>query len=282
MPLSRETLVRPLARNAPLFAAVLVHAAAAALLGVLLGVGYEGGMAGALIERYSVLVPIFLMLLLVWRVLVMAVVHRPRRPIDFLLKDLRRILLDPERIVAGLMALLALAVFSASFSFVKPLIPELRPFEWDTSFAALDRALHAGRDPYVLLMPVFGHPAALKGLSIAYHAWFFLFYFVSFAACFSRASGRSVFLLAFVLTLAIGGNLIATLLSSAGPVYYERLGFGDDFVPLMTFLHQVDAQTSLPVLRVQELLWETYAGAGPSLGISAMPSMHVALSLIHI
>jgi membrane-associated phospholipid phosphatase len=111
-----------------------------------------------------------------------------------------------------------------------------------------------------------------------YHHWLFITYFTVFVACFSVGDprGRATFLVAFVLLWIIGGNILAILLSSAGPVFYDRLGYGADFEPLMDRLRAINETTRVPALAVQDLLWDGYANGGAAKGISAMPSMHMA------
>ncbi|MEK6215814.1 MAG: phosphatase PAP2 family protein, partial [Boseongicola sp.] len=90
----------------------------------------------------------------------------------------------------------------------------------------------------------------------------------------------AAFLIAFALTFAIGGNAMAMAFSSAGPVYFERLGLGDDFVPLMSHLQALSEVSPVWALQVQEDLWAGYMNDGVLAGISAMPSMHVATSVL--
>lgn len=45
----------------------------------------------------------------------------------------------------------------------------------------------------------------------------------------------------------------------------------------MSYLHRVNESHLLNALRVQERLWSEYHGAGQFQGISAIPSLHVAL-----
>jgi hypothetical protein len=88
-------------------------------------------------------------------------------------------------------------------------------------------------------------------------------------------SGRErarVFLAYFVCWVVLG-TLGATMLSSAGPVYLQRLGISDQYSPLMEYLRTFD----LEVLNSQEALWLGYVGQVQPGGISAMPSMHVAI-----
>jgi len=52
----------------------------------------------------------------------------------------------------------------------------------------------------------------------------------------------------------------------------------------MSFLRQVNASYELTALRSQGILWQGYIGAGDIkfYGISAMPSMHVALPVLYM
>lgn len=77
-------------------------------------------------------------------------------------------------------------------------------------------------------------------------------------------AGRS-FLLAYALCWLIAGNALATIFASAGPVYYEALGFGDTFVLLMAELRAIDEVAPVWALNVQDLR----GNATPAARISA-------------
>ena len=90
------------------------------------------------------------------------------------------------------------------------------------------------------------------------------------------------YLLTFVLVWAVIGNLAATILSSAGPVYYGRVtGLPDPYAPLMSYLQYASTVAAVPVLEIQEMLWRVYQSHGIAVGsgISAMPSLHVAIAM---
>src|SRR5262249_32546583 len=90
---------------------------------------------------------------------------------------------------------------------------------------------------------------------------------------------RMQFFLTFVLLWALLGNVAATLLSSAGPVYYGRItGLADPVTPLMGYLHAHSAVSPLWALNVQNMLWASYTQHGLAIlgGMTAMPSMHIA------
>jgi hypothetical protein len=257
---------------------VLAHYLMAEVVSRVTGVPIDNGIIAMLTFLVVTFVPACLLILLVWRLGYMIAKVRPDRPIAWLAADIRRVLLDPERLLGGAVALVGIAAFQRSFAYLKDMVPVLHPFSWDQTFLDWDRALHFGTDPYVYLMPLVSTPWVIAVLNGAYHLWLLMVIFLLFVAGFDRTNPRArmTFLVAHVLTWAIGGNLLATVFSSAGPVYLERLGMGDAFVPLMATLHQMAQHVPLPALDVQEMLWQGYVADGPISGISAMPSMHLA------
>lgn len=196
--------------------------------------------------------------------------------------DLRAGLTDRQRLASGLVAVALMAGALVSFVQLKKLIPVLHPFAWDRTLAAADAALHFGWQPWELAHAVLGHPLAITAVTGAYNFWTFLMYFVLVFACFDtgRPRARMRYLVAFVLCWALGGNLLATLFSSAGPVYFARLGLGETFQPLMALLQAQAAVQPLSVIETQDTLWAWYAAPGGISGISAFPSMHVASSVL--
>jgi len=269
-------------RNSLLLGFVALHLVAAFGISLWLGIPFQSGTIPTLLVVFKKLVPSFLMVLILWRFAVMTVKVRPARPIRWFLDDIRATALDADRIISGLLGLLAIGVLAGSYAFLKDTIPQFDRFSWDPSFAALDRALHGGVDPYALLMPILGTPWITTFLNATYHFWFYLLYFIVFVTAFDRENPerRNTFLIAFALTWAIGGNLLATLLSSAGPVYYEAMGFGADFVPLMETLRTFHEVSPVWSLEVHQMLLDGYLNDGPIRGISAMPSMHVASAVL--
>jgi membrane-associated phospholipid phosphatase len=89
--------------------------------------------------------------------------------------------------------------------------------------------------------------------------------------------------MSFLLTWGFGGFLVATAFSSAGPVYYARLGLGELYAPLMAQLQAAAAVVPVWALETQEALWQGFTGArAGSAGISAFPSMHVATATLFV
>jgi len=261
---------------------VILHFLAAILVGKWSDAAFHTGMQQTLAMLFSILLPLFLVVIVLWHFAVLAIFVRPKRPSARFISDVRSVVFDADRMLNGLVALLGVTLFIGTFSYFKSIVPFLKPFQWDSAFAEADRWLHFGLDPYRLLQPVFGSPWATTALNAIYHFWFFLVYFVVFVACFSSHSSTvsRQYLIAFGLVFALGGNALAVVFSSAGPVYFERLGLGADFVPLTTMLQQFNTVAPVWALDVQEALWNSHTNGGPISGISAMPSMHVASSTL--
>lgn len=269
--------------HAGLAALVFAHLLIAFAVSLATGRPFQTGLFTGLWTFASLLVPVFLTIILVYRFATMAVAVKPASPLRWMADDIRRALVDPERLLAGLTVLTLLSLFISSFSFLKIAIPDLVPFGWDPAFTRLDGMLHFGVQPWRILQPVLGYPSLTTALNSGYNAWFFVMFFMVFLAAFAAGdrARRLTFLYAFVLSWALIGNLLALVFSSAGPVYFERLGYGADFAPLMAYLRDAAAVSPVWALKLQDKLWQSYASReGLIAGISAMPSMHVATAVL--
>jgi hypothetical protein len=191
-----------------------------------------------------------------------------------------------ERIARLVVISLAMALFLNTFGWWKSAIPILHPFDLDQTPASLDKSLHFGRHPWQWLHPVLGRPGMTRWIDGLYALW------LAFVPCAILWQGwnRDVatqrqFFLAFVLTWILLGTGLATILSSAGPCYYERL-LGDA-TPYGDLMHYLDAGSFAPdpllARRAQEALWDNYlvSSDNPFVRISAMPSIHVASTLLY-
>ena len=182
-----------------------------------------------------------------------------------------------------LTASLMLAIEVAALGF-KTNIPALNPFSWDAKLASLDRFLHAGTDPWRLLMPASGQIFVLKGLDLAYGLWFplLLASWLLIGAGGRHDHLKNRYLLAFFLTWVLGGNLFATVFSSAGPAFLNKLGLPvETHQQLLEHLTRAHAQLGLTAVDLQGILWEQHeTGTNLLGGISAFPSMHNALAAL--
>jgi hypothetical protein len=201
----------------------------------------------------------------------------PVRPMLRLWHWLRRITWLEVLALRLPLAIVFLYLNQAIYVTLKINIPKLVPFAWDSAFAAMDRMLFLGTDPWILTHAAFPGALATAGIDALYISWFFVVYmsFFAIAELPMNSELRLGFLLAFGIGWALGGSVLATIFSSAGPVYLERLTGDPSFAPLMARLAEQAVSYPIRALNVQEMLWLGYIDPTvPSTGISAFPSLH--------
>lgn len=208
--------------------------------------------------------------------------HRPAAPTRFLLSA------APARqlwtaILAGIPLLLAVGFFMPTFALMKSSIPLFNGYDWDATLISLDRTIH-GTDPWRLLQPVLGYPIVTAALSKAYHAWFLLIYAgaLFFSVMVKDRTLRCRYFTAYFLTWTTVGMALAVGMASVGPCFAEPLLGNQHFAEQMAYLRAADRQYPVTVLQVQSdlITWYRMGDFGLGRGISAMPSMHVALAFL--
>jgi hypothetical protein len=193
-----------------------------------------------------------------------------------------------QYLAAGAIARLVVAVLAVrtvvtSFAAFKSAIPDLHPFTLDQELSALDRWLHFGHDPWTLLHPMLGWPPVTLLIGYLYtFGWAFTLGGLFVCTAWARPGElRDQTLLAFSATWILLGAGLATLLSSAGPCFYQAVTGDDHYLPLMSYLISVDSWRELPAVATQRMLWDAHLQGGMyRLGITAMPSLHVAISAL--
>ena len=196
-----------------------------------------------------------------------------------------KVILSRGNLARALPTLLLISLFTFSFPSFKSHIPDFNPFTWDAQFAALDRWLHFGRAPWEILAGVTGYGTFTVLIDKVYYLWFPVIFASAAIAAATPGNGvlRHRFLIAFALSWILIGCLSAVVLSSAGPIFYDRLtGAPSEFSPLIAQLSAVNLQTPLQALLVRDGLWTSYLDPSGTVisGISAMPSMHNALCVL--
>ncbi|MDG1707791.1 MAG: phosphatase PAP2 family protein, partial [Emcibacteraceae bacterium] len=215
---------------------------------------------------------------------------RKDRGVTVVITDFKNDWFNANYLLSFAIPILCLPIFISAFSSVKSAISLINPFYLDEFFMMVDRKLHFGVDPWKITFAVFGSPLGTVFLNFFYNLWFFVMYGYTLwvMAHVSYGRKRLQFLIAFILSWAIVGSLLAILFSSAGPVYYGRVvGDHSIYSPLMDSLYAfneqfTDSMFKVFSLNVQELLWENYLKNDVNIGsgISAMPSMHLAVSTL--
>lgn len=220
--------------------------------------------------------------------LVLAVREAPKAPLDALIRRARRLWDDPWLLAARAAPLLLMPVLFVGFSSLKMLMPRFVPFWLDDSFAAIDRALFLGHQPWELTHFLFGSPEATWFIDRLYGFWVLLLSIAIVAvALFAPRGVRARFFMAFAIAWVLLGVGGAWLGASAGPCY--SLLIGADSAP--QFAGLIDRLTTMSIASQgainapgwQQVLWrahstETYAFG---MGISAMPSLHNAIAALY-
>lgn len=168
------------------------------------------------------------------------------------------------------------AVGASLFLPLKFAIPGAIPFWLDVPLADWERAAFGG-DPWRVLDRLLGWAAV--PVDRLYGLWLPVQSLVLFAVILQPPSpAKSRALIAYSIGWFALGVVAATLLSSAGPIFFDRLLGGSQFAPLHETLRSRGAWM---VLAESDAMWESLASghAGFVAGISAVPSLHVAISL---
>jgi hypothetical protein len=188
-----------------------------------------------------------------------------------------------HRIVPALYAFFGCLLFSAAFSLVKTTIPHVVPFYADPMLANLDAALHLGQDPWALVHKLSDYVPANWLVLLYFDLWLWpaLFLPLLIALTDTDAQRTKRYLILYAFCWIGLGNVVATMFSSVGPVYYDRLLGAERFVGLTMALESSGVSTSI-FGGVQEYLWIQYVENGQSFGsgISAFPSVHVGVATV--
>jgi PAP2 superfamily len=188
--------------------------------------------------------------------------------------------LRPRRVLSAVLVLLLAAPFQSTFHAFKQTLNVVRPFTWDPTLSGLDRWLHAGRQPWEWLAPLVASGTAVRTFDWLYFAWLpLLFGFLVWLAWTANHAVRMRALVTLVLLWIVLGTGFAYALSSAGPCFYHAVHDQPDFGGLMDSLHAHHRVWPVIAVDVQYYLWIGFREGVrmPFGGISAMPSLHVAV-----
>ena len=210
--------------------------------------------------------------------------HRPAEPLAALRARYTAVPLI-RSIGAGAPLLLLCVVLMPFFSKMKAAIPLFNDYGWDAAFIAWDRALFFGYDAWEVLQPVLGYPVITAAMALFYQLWFLLLYPGVLFFAFARidAGTRRRFFLSYVLSWTLIGGAMATWLASVGPCFVGPLLGDPSFDAQMAYLNAANEQVPVMTLTVQQMLldWFHADANGLGSGITAMPSMHVAIAFLY-
>jgi hypothetical protein len=181
----------------------------------------------------------------------------------------RRLVSDLPRCTGFVLGTMLVGVQMAVLTWTKIMLPIAVPFWAGPYLASFDEAIF-GTDPWRITEVMFGW--ASTTIDGAYMTWIgfkFATLAILLAAPESQKKARALLSYFLIVSFTALGQYV---LSSAGPIFYARLGFGDRFADLPIE----------PWVKVtSSYLWHDYLRAGGDIGtgISAMPSLHVAIAL---
>ena len=201
-------------------------------------------------------------------------------------KSFRRDFLNREHVATVGLTLAVAPLALSAFSAAKQAIPLLRPFSWDEWITKADLVMAGGVPLAQRFQSVLVRPEITVGVDWFYHrVWTALLLALFAVSAVSRSSPlRQRFIVSFVLVFFVVGNVFALLWSSAGPPYYSLVvhSAANPYSHVFSYLHSVQAQSPLLSVQGQSVLWSAYTEHLEvfGIGVSAMPSVHVASAML--
>jgi hypothetical protein len=158
-----------------------------------------------------------------------------------------------------------------ALTWLKDMLPAVIPYWADPGLASLERAI-LGTDAWRLVPEWLVRP-----FDVIYVTWALVHTItLIFILCLKPSPIKARAMIAYFLIVGVLGVCGQYLLSSAGPVFYDRIVGGAEFADLTARIVVHAPFVGLGV----EMLWTSYSAHTDQIGngISAMPSVHVATS----
>jgi len=283
-----SAIYQHLAEDYVLYTAIALLTALSTLF--IFAAGYSSSFAPfAYFKQLKIILPLSLIAYLGF-CFVSLLIKREARPLLYIWRQIECVFAHRARIISALCLLTAISIFSSNFSTVKALIPLIHPFEYDGLFHDIDLQLFGGIEPWALVHSLAPTPYFTLVINTLYNIWFFLIWAVLcyFTLCSDRKKTLQ-FILSWLISWTIIGNALALVMSSAGPAFVAKLDPSNlIYQDLMGLLNEQNLWLrendlfGVWALNTQGMLWDAYATGKEMLGsgISAMPSMHVAMAVL--
>jgi len=207
---------------------------------------------------------------------------RPMRPFRFLVYAYVNEWKLGRRLLLASPALLIFPPMFSAFTSIKHSIRSFNSTLIDRELIDLDYTLHGGH-PWELLQPILGFPIVTETLDFLYISWFLVIFAVLSWVTFwhDEPELRKQYLISFALCWIVLGSFFAVFGASVGPCYFDIFHPGEPnpFSDLMVYLHSLE---NLRATEAQSVLLRHYADYSPGvgIGISAMPSVHIAIAML--
>lgn len=171
------------------------------------------------------------------------------------------------------------------FPGLKQMIPQIRPYYADMWLAAADEVFHGGHRVHIYLLPYLD-PWVMLVLDRVYASFFLvsLCFFIYMGRRGANPELRYLFMTSFMLAWPLFGIGFAVFFSSVGPSFHELVPLGVKYPRLMGNIQAAQEYLqnfglSLYSPKIQAYLLSLYHNhtIGFGGGISAMPSLHIAI-----
>lgn len=237
----------------------------------------------------KMVIPVSLMLYCVYYFLKLIFVGE-RRPLKCFAERLKLAYIYRSKLISAFILLSVISIFMSSYSTMKSLIPIVNMFYLDDLFHQTDLWIFSGHQPGLSVVKWLDNPFYIFIINLNYNLWFFFMWTtVVYFLIAENSTNRTCFFISWISCWGLLGAFLAMLLSSAGPVYVEKLDPTNlTYQPLMQLLQEKHSWLveqgwpGLYALNTQEKLWLAYAENVEMLGsgISAMPSLHVSIAVL--
>ncbi len=161
----------------------------------------------------------------------------------------------------------------------KKLIPQIQPFYLDPYLVQIERTILRA-DAWQYTHAVLG-PVATRIIDVIYGLWHLVNISLLCWICLSPSRRMQLQAgISYQLAWLVLGAALATGMSSVGPCFYEYFFGSDDFAPLMARLNEIGGDQGLHSLTAMQYLLASAGTDALGGGISAMPSLHVAIAVL--
>lgn len=191
-----------------------------------------------------------------------------------------------SRLISALPFLLMWPIFMSGFTSIKNLLNDTVPFGWDHELATIGVVLHFGKPLWQWLW--IDSPPVTRALEFIYAFWGVLLVAVPFSVCLRHphCPKRARFLVSFLLVMVLMGNVMAGMFMSAGPFWLQFSDHHHDgYRKLFEYLQRADGNGAFSAVTYQHYLWLAHqhrSGTWFGTGISAFPSIHVAIAALYV
>lgn len=190
-----------------------------------------------------------------------------------------------QMLVMGAVGIVPLILTAWVLSVGKSLIPYMTTYHWDPLFIHWDHLIHLGHYPHEWIMPIVERFHLTGFFNFIYLSWFAAIFGCNGYAlfCDKNRERRAAYLWTNVIAWMLIGVVLATVFASVGPIYFHDFypDLASPYAGLLEHLRAMfDAGVDLNVVRMSPTLLELVRNdrVVDLNGISAMPSMHVAIS----